>query len=106
MFSGRPLFPGKTNEDELIKIFRILGTPTEASWPGITEYPEYKEYASFPSQSLQSVILNLDQYALDLLVRMLQYIPNLRISAREALSHPYFVNVALPNNPMAPSPLH
>uniref|UniRef100_A0A674PPS6 Protein kinase domain-containing protein n=1 Tax=Takifugu rubripes TaxID=31033 RepID=A0A674PPS6_TAKRU len=33
MITGRPLFPGSTVEDELHLIFRILGTPTEESWP-------------------------------------------------------------------------
>ena len=33
MFTGRPLFPGTTNEDQLMKIFRLMGTPSERSWP-------------------------------------------------------------------------
>ena len=32
--------------DELFKIFRTLGTPTEATWPGVSELPDYKD--SFP----------------------------------------------------------
>ncbi|KAL8754866.1 MAG: hypothetical protein Q9184_004986, partial [Pyrenodesmia sp. 2 TL-2023] len=41
MYTGRPLFPGTTNEDQLQKIFRLMGTPSERSWPGITAFPEY-----------------------------------------------------------------
>ena len=37
----RPLFPGDSEIDELYNIFRILGTPTEASWPGVSAYPDY-----------------------------------------------------------------
>jgi hypothetical protein len=29
--------------DELFKIFRVLGTPTEATWPGISTLPDYKD---------------------------------------------------------------
>lgn len=33
--------------DELFKIFRALGTPSEETWPGVTrDYPDYKE--TFP----------------------------------------------------------
>lgn len=42
MYAGRPLFPGSTNEDQLQKIFRLMGTPSERSWPGISQFPEYK----------------------------------------------------------------
>uniref|UniRef100_A0AAX7TLP8 mitogen-activated protein kinase n=1 Tax=Astatotilapia calliptera TaxID=8154 RepID=A0AAX7TLP8_ASTCA len=42
MAAGRPLFPGSTVEDELHLIFRLLGTPTEDSWPGISSIDEFK----------------------------------------------------------------
>jgi len=34
MVAGKPLFPGSTPDDQLEKIFKILGSPTEATWPG------------------------------------------------------------------------
>uniref|UniRef100_A0A8C2HGK2 Cyclin-dependent kinase 17 n=1 Tax=Cyprinus carpio TaxID=7962 RepID=A0A8C2HGK2_CYPCA len=40
MAAGRPLFPGSTVEDELHLIFRLLGTPTEDNWPGISSIEE------------------------------------------------------------------
>lgn len=42
MHNGRPLFPGANEADELDHIFRALGTPDEANFPGIGELPEYK----------------------------------------------------------------
>ena len=42
MGSGKPLFPGKTNEDQLLKIFKLMGTPTAESWPGVTSFSEWK----------------------------------------------------------------
>uniref|UniRef100_A0A8C5AYW4 Protein kinase domain-containing protein n=1 Tax=Gadus morhua TaxID=8049 RepID=A0A8C5AYW4_GADMO len=47
MAAGRPLFPGSTVDDELHLIFRLLGTPTEENWPGITSIEEFKSY-KFP----------------------------------------------------------
>lgn len=39
--AGRPLFPGSDVLDQLMKIFRVLGTPTEATWPGVTHLSDY-----------------------------------------------------------------
>ncbi|KAJ3326061.1 negative regulator of the PHO system [Blyttiomyces sp. JEL0837] len=94
MYSGKPLFPGKTNEDQLLKIFKLLGTPTEQTWPHVSELPEYKKnFPYFPPQNLQAKLPMLDMYALDLLNRMIQYQPQLRISAKEALQHAYFADI-------------
>ena len=43
MVNGKPLFPGSSNQDQLLRIFKILGTPNEKVWPGIVDLkPEYK----------------------------------------------------------------
>ena len=94
MYTGRPLFPGTTNEDELQKIFRLMGTPSEHSWPGISKFPEYKPSTHvFATQDLRVIIPSIDQQGLDLLQRLLQLRPELRISAKEALQHPWFYDV-------------
>uniref|UniRef100_A0A8C7I8N7 cyclin-dependent kinase n=1 Tax=Oncorhynchus kisutch TaxID=8019 RepID=A0A8C7I8N7_ONCKI len=55
MMTGRPLFPGSTVEDELHLIFRILGTPTELTWPGITTSEEFKTY-KFPRYHAEPLV--------------------------------------------------
>ena len=40
--AGRPLFPGNDSEDQLKRIFKLLGTPTDDTWPGISQLPEFK----------------------------------------------------------------
>lgn len=89
MYTGQPLFPGQTNDDQLQKIFRILGTPSEASWPGIGLLPAYKPAAwqVHPPMSLARPVPQAEPMALDLLTRLLQLRPELRPSAREALQH-------------------
>lgn len=42
MASGRPLFPGNSIPDQLQRIFKVLGTPTDQTWPGVSQLPEYK----------------------------------------------------------------
>ncbi|KAL8995882.1 MAG: hypothetical protein Q9188_006701, partial [Gyalolechia gomerana] len=88
MYTGRPLFPGTTNEDQLQKIFRLMGTPSERSWPGITAFPEYKPgWHVYATQDLRMILPTVDPAALDLLGRCLQLRPEMRISAQEALGH-------------------
>ena len=38
MLTGQPLFPGQKNpENQLCKIFQVMGTPLEADWPLLEE---------------------------------------------------------------------
>jgi serine/threonine protein kinase len=91
MFTGRPLFPGTTNEDQIVRIFRIMGTPTERTWPGITQLPEYKTtYQMYATQDLHNILPQIDATGINLLQMMLQLRPELRVSAQDALQHPWF----------------
>jgi len=91
MATGRPLFPGGSVQDELLKIFKILGTPTQQIWSSITELPEYKgDFPLHSPQKLTSVVSGLDADGYDLLEKLLQYDPNKRLTAASALQHPYF----------------
>ena len=44
---GRPLFPGSDVEDQLKRIFKLLGEPTEETWPGVTLLPDYRVFSLF-----------------------------------------------------------
>lgn len=95
MYSGRPLFPGTTNEDQIVRIFRIMGTPTERTWPGLTQFPEYKTtWQMYATQPLSSILPQIDPTGIDLLQQMLQLRPELRVSAEQALKHPWFNDLA------------
>ncbi|KAL4922325.1 kinase-like domain-containing protein [Aspergillus aurantiobrunneus] len=91
MFTGCALFPGTTNEDQLQRIFRVMGTPNERIWPGISQFPEYKSnFPNYGPQDLRHVVPRVDPLGLDLLRCMLRLQPDLRISAVDALRHPWF----------------
>merc|ERR1711981_1327387 len=92
MASGRPLFPGSTVEDELHLIFKILGSPTEETWPGVSKNEELINY-KFPEYTAEPMVARaprLDQDGIDLVERFLLYQAKTRISARHAMRHPYF----------------
>ncbi|KAM0880608.1 hypothetical protein ACQ4PT_033449 [Festuca glaucescens] len=91
MVNQKPLFPGDSEIDELFKIFRIMGTPNEETWPGVASLPDYKSaFPKWPSVDLATVVPTLEPLGIDLLSKMLCLDPSRRINARTALEHEYF----------------
>jgi len=94
MVNGRPLFPGNTDQDQLIRIFKVLGTPSERSWPAVVELPDWKpDFTQYEPQAwagTNGIVPSLDTHGVDLITSMLQYDPNQRVAARTAMEHPYF----------------
>ncbi|RHY23473.1 hypothetical protein DYB32_009184 [Aphanomyces invadans] len=76
MFNRKPLFPGDSEIDELFRIFRVLGTPDDHMWPGVSSLPDFK--TSFPKwqpQPWHDVVPSLDACGVDLLMVRLQISP-------------------------------
>ncbi|CAG7938848.1 unnamed protein product [Penicillium salamii] len=92
MCTRKPLFPGDSEIDEIFKIFRVLGTPDEEIWPGVTSFPDYK--ATFPRWKRPNVeiVPGLEDAGCQLLESLLEYDPAHRLSAKQACAHPYFHN--------------
>jgi len=91
MLAKRPLFPGDSEIDQLFRIFRTLGTPTEESWRGCTALPDFKSnFPQWNKQDLKKIIPGADKLAIDLLEQMLIYEPNHKKCARMALQNQYF----------------
>mmetsp|Transcript_9359 Transcript_9359/g.39737 ORF Transcript_9359/g.39737 Transcript_9359/m.39737 type:complete len:323 (-) Transcript_9359:219-1187(-) len=86
----QPLFPGDSELQQLLHIFKLLGTPSEDVWPGVTRLRDWHEFPQWKQQDLHKVIPQLDKDGIDLLQKMLVYDPAKRIHATDALDHPYF----------------
>lgn len=94
----RPLTDGDSEIDQLFKIFRVTGTPTESTWPGISALRDFQSvFPLWRPADLAGIIKPLDgeapsmrAHALDLLRSLLALDPGQRSQAKRALRHPYF----------------
>jgi serine/threonine protein kinase len=96
MVSGRPLFAGSNDADQVNRIFKILGTPTADSWPSMTSMPKYSAamvQQQYSGKKLSAMLPRLGREGLDLLEHLLQPDPAKRVSAREAMRHIYFADL-------------
>lgn len=99
----KPLFPGRSEIDQLNRVFKDLGTPTEKIWPKYGDLPGVKKmsFAQHPYNTLRNRFGadRLSDNGFDLMNRFLTYDPSKRYAAAEALSHSYMVESPLPIDP-------
>lgn len=89
--SGVPLFPGNDVDDQLKRIFKVLGTPNDRTWSNVSKLPDYKQFPQYQAANNWSQITpHLDRNALDLLKSLIVCNPNERMTAQDALQHKYF----------------
>jgi len=94
MATKRPLFHGDSEIDQLFRIFRTMGTPTEEVWPGVTSLKAYKNtFPCWKRNVCRALVPQLDDVGLDLLEKMLIYDPQKRLNAKSAVLHPYFDDI-------------
>ncbi|CAI5510007.1 unnamed protein product [Closterium sp. Naga37s-1] len=111
IFRKEPFFYGHDNYDQLVKIAKVLGTDELNSYLGkysIMLDPHLEALVGRHSRKPWSKFVNSDNQhlvspeAVDFLDKLLRYDHQDRLTAREAMAHPYFyphlcrLNVALP----------
>ncbi|KAJ7165343.1 kinase-like domain-containing protein [Mycena filopes] len=105
---GQPPFPSETGIDQLVEIFKILGTPSKEEIKTTNHnYREYKFPQILPQPFEKMFRSSTPPEAIDFVSKLLEYTPTERLSALEAMVHPFFdelrtEGVRLPNGNMFP----
>ena len=106
LLKGYPLLNGKTEMDQIHKMFECLGVPTTQEWPSFADLPLVRDGAiqqllnEKPTSSHRKSLLDdfafLGSAGLRLLASLLRYDPSQRSSVACALESPYFREDPLP----------
>lgn len=91
MLTQAPVFPGGSEIETLLLHFRLLGTPNESSWPGVSALPRWS--AQFPRFEAPRAGLGARADAAGVLAGLLRCDPGARSSAEAALAHGYFLDL-------------
>ncbi|KAI5684470.1 hypothetical protein M9H77_05698 [Catharanthus roseus] len=112
IFRKEPFFYGHDNQDQLVKIAKVLGTDELNAY--LHKYhleldPQLEALVGRHSRKPWSKFMNADNQhlvspeAIDFLDKLLRYDHQDRLTAREAMAHPYFLQVrAAENSRMRP----
>jgi len=98
---GSPLFPGSSGVDQLVEIIKILGTPTKEELKCMNpNYQEFKfpQIRAYPWTSIFKA--NTPPEAMELISKMLAYVPPNRVTAIESCTHAFFDELRLPTTTM------
>ena len=87
-------------EKQMEIISSVLGCPTVDIWPTLKSVPQYHRLSKFSkytkNELAQKLRVDPNSEVFDLLRKLLIYDPEKRITATEALKHPFFREEPLP----------
>ncbi|KAK6938249.1 Protein kinase domain [Dillenia turbinata] len=89
MFAGRPIMPGRNEVEQLHKIFKLCGTPSEDYWRKLKVSPSFRPPTAY-KPSLYDAFRDFPTSSLGLLKSLLAIEPSYRGSARSALQNEFF----------------
>ena len=91
-----PLFPGKNEIDQVTRIHKVLGAPSAEMIQKFKSKGISQISLEFPPQKgvgIPQLIPHASPDCIDLIVKLLKYDASERITAKEAMRHPYFRDV-------------
>lgn len=106
LLTGQVLFPGNDHIDQLTRILQVCGTPDREFLEKITSDTAVtfiQSMPTFPRKNFLEFFQGANPQAVAVLDKMLVLDPDRRITAEEALPHPYFSSYADPDDePVSP----
>jgi CTD kinase subunit alpha len=103
LYTKLAIFQGFDEVGQLHKIFNVMGTPSIESWPTMDDLPWFemlKPRINKASQFAQEFRHLMTELSFDLAEKLLTLDPHKRLSAEQALQHPFF------STDPAPEPLY
>lgn len=98
LMQGQPLFPGESGIDQLVEIIKVLGTPSREQIKTMNpNYMEHKFPQIRPHPFSKVFRPRTPPEAIDLISHLLEYTPSARLTAIEAMTHPFFDELRSPN---------
>lgn len=92
LFTLQPLFKGSSELDVMHKICSVLGTPTETIWTAGLYYAcniDY-QFPKLPGEQFSDLLPSASSDAVNLIATLLSWNPDMRLTAMDALQHPFF----------------
>ena len=101
LFFKEPIFKGISETDQMMAIFKVLGSPHMQTWPSLKHTDQkikhildlFPKFVPKGFGFLKNKHTGFDECALDLISKMLVLNPVERLTARQILSHPWFNDV-------------
>mmetsp|Transcript_24127 Transcript_24127/g.78538 ORF Transcript_24127/g.78538 Transcript_24127/m.78538 type:complete len:204 (+) Transcript_24127:1927-2538(+) len=90
MLTGNPLFCGESEIEQLLSIFKTIGTPTSQTWPEVLNFKDWHEFPIWPQINLKYSFENISEETLEFIQVFLRLNPNKRISILGAITNTYF----------------
>ncbi|XP_043653284.1 putative mitogen-activated protein kinase 14C [Drosophila teissieri] len=101
LISGRVLFPGEDYFHQLRCLLDVMGTPTREFVSGIGLQHSRNYVERYPLRQrcdFHHLFLGADVQAVDLMEKMLEMVPERRITAAAAMRHPYLRDFIQPHH--------
>jgi|UniRef100_A0AC35FR76 cyclin-dependent kinase 7 len=96
LFLRKPVFPGESDIDQLVKIFNVLGTPKEETWPDMKALPSFMEMKADQNYTLRTVFSAASEDSLEFMQSCFEFNPSKRCTATTALQSQYFQKEPFP----------
>lgn len=97
LFESRGAFEDGNQLSLILSIFKTVGTPTIETWPEAVHFttPPFEWYQNFSGHTLAELLPDASDRARDLVERLVVYESGRRLTAKQALEHPYFQNESI-----------